>query len=123
MLDVLAQPVGVRADDGKPGCLSLDHRHAEPLGHRGVQAHVRPAESLAHLRRRLRPQSHEIGNDLGTRVERNDGVTGLHQAPRDGKTHVAQADKPDVHDGYARSSSANASRAIRKLSTAAGTPA
>ena len=37
--------------------------------------------------------------EVGTRVERDDTVAGFHQPSGDGKTHVAHADKPDVHVG------------------------
>jgi hypothetical protein len=44
------------------------------------------------------PRSDEGFHHLGTRVERDDIVAGRHHASCDGKSHVAQADKPDVHD-------------------------
>jgi len=37
--------------------------------------------------------------EVGACVERDNSVAGFREASGDGKTHVAQADKPDVHDG------------------------
>ena len=59
-----------------------------------------------------------------SRVEDGELVSGLDQPARHRKAHLSKADESDFHGRipYALSSSANSSRAIRKLSTAAGMP-
>jgi hypothetical protein len=42
-------------------------------------------------------RSDEPAHHLGTGVERDDIMPGLDQPAHDRKTHVAQADKPDIH--------------------------
>jgi hypothetical protein len=46
---------------------------------------------------RLRPQCDNPVESFGARVERDDAVIGLNEASCHGKTHVAQADKSDLH--------------------------
>ena len=66
------------------------------------------------------------GLGFGVGVENRDVVAGSQQSGDHRKTHVAQPDEADPHGCVAAqglSISANTSRAIRKLSTAAGIPA
>ena len=62
---------------------------------------------------------------LLTLVEYEQAMSRFGQAARHGKAHFAKADETDVHGDAPQplSISANTSRAIRKLSTPAGTPA
>ena len=74
---------------------------------------------------RLRAEPDQFVHGLLARIEHHELVLRLDQTPGHGKAHLAQADKSDVHDAGPQplSSSANNSRAMRKLSTAAGMPA
>jgi hypothetical protein len=46
---------------------------------------------------RLRPQCDNPVESFGARVEGDDAVIGFNEAPSHRKTHVAQADKSDLH--------------------------